>query len=314
MIRIFNYKGTLAIEISNNESRVVLLPHIGGKVASFYLKDKKFELLYQNQNDTYREAKFGDDFSDYDTSGFDDCFPSIDKSIETIDNKQVIYPDHGEVWSSCFEYNIPDVNKDMVNLSFSSSTFSYTFEKSISLQDTDLMISYKITNNAQVPLKGFYTVHCLAKCEENMRVRLGSELHEVINVTDSNYLGAKGTIHKYPMTTDSMGNTYMLNRIFNKSAGKIEKYYATTPKTDGYCSLYYPNDDVTFSITYDVGKLPYIGFWVTEGGYKGCYNCALEPSSGYYDSMETALLNNIYNSISPGESFIFDLKLSLSSG
>ncbi len=320
MIREFTFKGTKAIEISNNHARVTILPRIGGKIASFYLIEKDFELLYQNPDDLYKEAQVGDDFGDYDTSGFDDCFPNIDSSIENLAldkesnlYKKVIYPDHGELWSSRFDYHIPDKTSESVELTYTSKMLSYTFRKSVTLKENHLMISYAITNHNQVALHGFYTVHCLAKCEESMEIDLGSDVHEIINVSDSKYLGKVGTLHSYPITRDTKGNTYPLNQIFPQSAKKYEKYYATSKIKSGLCSLYYPSSDVLFSIKYDPIKFPYIGFWVTEGGYKYSYNCALEPSSGYYDSMTTARLNNKYNTIKPGQTFSFDLKLSLSS-
>ena len=77
------FKKCHSINLENEVLRTIILPSMGGKVASIYRKDKDFELLYQNKEDVYRKPKIYDDFSEYDTSGFDDTFPTID-SISII--------------------------------------------------------------------------------------------------------------------------------------------------------------------------------------------------------------------------------------
>lgn len=58
--------------------RVIILPALGGKLASVFHKKKNFELAAQNQEAFYHLPHVGDDFSRYDASGLDDAFPSID--------------------------------------------------------------------------------------------------------------------------------------------------------------------------------------------------------------------------------------------
>ena len=39
---------------------------------------------------------------------------------------------------------------------------------------------------------------------------------------------------------------------------------------------------------YDADKVPYLGVWKTQGGYRGDYNIALEPCTGVYDDLYVA--------------------------
>lgn len=68
--------------------------------------------------------------------------------------------------------------------------------------------------------------------------------------------------------------------------------------SEGKCGIDYRGKDVQADIEWDNNVLPYLGFWITAGGFRGDYNCAWEPSSGYYDSVSRALRNNAYGSCS----------------
>ena len=44
----------------------------------------------------------------------------------------------------------------------------------------------------------------------------------------------------------------------------------------------------TVGLSYPVNKLPYLGIWVNEGGYKDQYNIAPEPGTGALDRLDIA--------------------------
>lgn len=62
---------------------------------------------------------------------------------------------------------------------------------------------------------------------------------------------------------------------------------------------------------YDVKKLPYLGVWVTAGGFEGDYNCALEPSDGFYDSVRKAGENGRLPVLASGAAADFGFAVSL---
>ena len=62
---------------------------------------------------------------------------------------------------------------------------------------------------------------------------------------------------------------------------------------------------------YDAQALPYLGVWITAGGYRGDCNCALEPSTGFYDGISRARENGSLKVIKPGEIFSFTLEICL---
>lgn len=308
MIDWIKYKGLDGIQLENNVLRIVILPELGGKIASFYRKDKDFELLFQHKEERYRLPTLYDPFSSFDASGFDDAFPTIDAGMVKLNGKKVDYPDHGELWSSHMQTKLIGEKAEFF---YASEILPYHYKKTAALRGDSLSLEYEITNTGAMDLPCIWAMHCLVRCEEDMELMFPPDTREVINVLDSKVLGEVGRVHPYPVTTDLQDNEYALNRISKRETMKMEKYYVRGKVKQGTCGVNYPSQHVRFDIHFDPEQLPYLGFWVTEGGFRGDYNCALEPTNGYYDSIETASrLNGLY-SLKSGEKLVFTIKLQL---
>lgn len=89
------------------------------------------------------------------------------------------------------------------------------------------------------------------------------------------------------------------------------KYYAASPIHNGVCEYFYPSKKMECRIIYDETKLPYLGCFITAGGFQGDYNCALEPANGYYDSIETAIKNGKCYYLRKRETLTFSIDLEL---
>ena len=306
MIEKILFKGVEALKIENDEVSVIVIPAWGGKIASFYNKSKEFELLFQHNGD-YKQPKLFSDFSEFDASGFDDAFPNIKEEIIDVNGKGIRFPDHGEIWSLSFHYK---TEGEVIKLWAEGTVLPYLYEKEISINGNQLEIKYNIENIGDFSFPCIWTMHCLINCQNNMELKLPTETSMVEVAEDSTFLGNIGTIHTFPQTKDVHGNIYQLDRIFDESVNKYEKYYIKDELSNGKCGVYYPNADIGFAIEYDAKKLPYLGFWVTEGGFRNDYNCALEPSNGYYDKISIAKKNNAIFELGSGNSLKFDLLLS----
>lgn len=308
MINEKMFKNCKSIELENEVLKMIIIPSMGGKVVSIYRKDKKFELLYQNKEEKYKKAKIYDDFSFYDASGFDDAFPTIDESSVNINGKDVLYPDHGEIWSTSFDYKIKGKE---IELLFESKIFNYRYKKTFSMIGDSFEVKYEILNIGLMVFPCIWAMHCLIRCEEDMELLLPSGTKEVINVMKSNLLGAVGDTYTYPETINNQGNSMKLNTVRPLVANDMEKFYVKRNVNEGYCGAYYPSKDIKYEVYYEKEKLPYLGVWISEGGYKGDYNCALEPTNGYYDSIDIAKKEDGLFLLKPKESLKFKLRISL---
>lgn len=302
------FKNTKAIKMENDFISIIILPNIGSKIASIYSKEKDFEFLFQNKADRYKKAEFDSDFKNYDCSGFDDCFPNIDRSKLFINNELYTYPDHGEIWSADFDYKIKDNN---LILNYESRYFKYCYKKEIKIIDNKIVIDYKIKNNLDTAFPAIWTMHCLLKYSKELKLNFPEEMNKIVNVQQSKYLGEKNTKHNFPITADIFGKKYRLDRVNNRKEVLSEKYYNHNKLISGEVSAFYPNQDSEFAIKFNEAKLPYLGFWLTEGDFKGDYNFAFEPSDGYYDSINLALKNRKANIIEAQQEYSFSIEISI---
>lgn len=297
-----------SVELSNDKLRIIIIPELGGKIASVYNLEKDFELLFQNKENNYKIPELYSNFAQFDASGFDDAFPGIESESVMINEEKLLYPDHGEVWTTPFMYRIEN---DKLIMSCRSSILPYQYSKILYLEENSLVIHYEITNFGEYPFPCLWTMHCLINCCPDMELIFPTGTDKIELAQDSKFLGKKGEIHPFPLTESLDGNDYYLNRVLPPQSKNTEKYYVNGKVSEGKCGAYYPQKDVCFMIKYDANKLPYLGFWVTEGGFRGDYNCALEPSNGYYDSIDTAKKNNALPILEPNQKMQFSLELEL---
>lgn len=302
------YKGCKAVRLENEALRVIVLPSIGGKIASIFHKGKNFELLFQNEGSAYRKAGLYDTFETFDASGFDDAFPSIESGKVKLKNGTVPYPDHGEIWSKSFNC---ELREGSAILSAQSAILPYRYKKTVTLKGGRVCCGYEITNTGTEAFPCLWAMHCLIRCEEDMRLLFPAGTREVLNVRESTVLGKKDTLHPFPAVRLAGGREYRLDRVLPAGANTCEKYYVNGKVTEGLAGAYYPKEGCTYRIRFDKEKLPYLGFWVTQGGFRGDYNCALEPSNGFYDSIACARKRHSLFILKEKEKLAFDLAIEL---
>ncbi len=282
----------------------VFLPELGSKLVSLKDKETGRELFFQRKVEQLVLPEPRDSFLNYDVSGFDEMFPTIDPCIYPVSGvyqgRQL--PDHGEVWYLPWDVLIMG---EEVRLRVEGELLPYTLEKRISFKDSHtLRIDYLLTNLGEEEFSYIWAMHGLVQCEPNLELMLPADVTQVVNVFESKVLGVRGAVHPYPLTLDLQGNPYRLDRIQPETARKVEKWYVVDRLISGRVGVYYPGSGLLYQVEYPVEKIPYLGFYVTEGGggIGADYNCALEPCTGYYDSLELAYQNKQVSSLLSRES------------
>lgn len=293
------------IILENEVLRIRICPALGGKIISFFLKAKEFELAAQCGKDRHDAVQKKDSFAPY-AYGMDDAFPNINGEMVDWDQRQLLYPDHGEIWRARFKTE--KRSSKIVCLSWSSPVFHYLFRKRMRLNENTLHIQYHIENQGKEDFPCIWTWHGLVTYEQDMELLLPEELTHYRIVLDGNLLGKEGSV--YPRENDF----YDFRKMPDPSLCNAAKYYGEESVQTGHCGVYYPSRDVVYYLDYDARKLPYLGVWITLGGFQGDYNCALEPTNGYYDSIGRAGKNQKLPVLKRGESLDFTIRLTLKEG
>ena len=303
MIKCIEFMNEQGMLLENEYLQAVILPNRGGKAASLFCKETKMEILFQNPKGKYEEASLGSDFSKFEACGFDEAFPNVDAEVLEWNGRRLNYPDHGEIWSSAF---IAEASEGQIKLTYFSKEFQYRYEKTFSLDGKRLNCSYKIVNTGRTELPCIWTMHCLVNTTPKMQLIFPPDTERVQNVFDCALLDKAETIYAFPEDRIN-GKSYRFDRMPGRD---MVKYYVAGAVQKGYCGYDYPETNTSVRILYDEKKLPYLGCWITEGGYRGDKNCALEPCTGYYDSIGTAkrLMGSV-PVLRPGKPFEFSVAI-----
>ena len=304
MLQQDTFLGCPAWTLENEFLRAVVLPEHGGKTASLILREKDFELPFQNPRPGFRKARCGDDFSDYEACGFDEAFPTVDPCTVTVGGEAVAYPDHGELWSAAFDAE-PD--GDALALRFTSPLLGYRYRKRLTLEGPKLVCRYQIENPTLRDIPALWVCHCLVRAEPGLQIQLPPEVRLVESAFTSDWLGPAGNLLPYPQARGPRG-PLDLRRM---PPDGCLKFYARGRVEAGWCRYLYPGSKVQATLRYDTAALPYLGFWATAGGYRGDVNCALEPASGYYDNIPLAMERGACPVLHAGETWEFTLEIEL---
>ncbi|AEX86426.1 hypothetical protein Marpi_2051 [Marinitoga piezophila KA3] len=293
---MLKYLNMEAIELENDFLKIHILPELGAKIASIFYKPQNFEVLFQPIKGFYEKTKYGDNYDKYDTSGIDEMFPNIDPGIY-LNGKEL--PDHGELWSipwKCKKEN----NK--ISCCVKSPEFNYIFCREIILFNNSIKLYYSVKNTGNDIFYGFWTFHGLLAIDEKSEIFL-ENVNQVLNVHNSKFLGKIGNICTYPEY-----NNYKLNKFLPPSSQNTEKFYIINKINKAEITL--NNNKLKYTIEFP--DIPYFGIWKNEGGFKNEYNCALEPSNGFYDSFEIAYKNKKILKILPNQVLKWDIVINLS--
>jgi galactose mutarotase-like enzyme len=201
-------------------------------------------------------------------------------------------------------------SKTELTLSYESnrkdSGFSFRYRKHYLLIENRLHLSYEIVNTGKDDFPCFWTFHGLMRLETDMRLVYPPGVERFENVLQDQVLGKCGEI--YPLKSER----FDFSKLPDPATPYMMKYYCPDPVKKGYCALQYPGQGVQCEIRYDAEALPWIGVWITAGGFAGDYNLAMEMTGGYYDGIGRALENNKLWILNPGEKKSFHLELELS--
>lgn len=259
-----------AIILENEKLKISILPKLGFKIASIFNKDKEVEYLFQPTKKEYNEAKYADGFEKYDTSGIDDCIPTIDSCKYPL-NKEISLPDHGDTWS--LEWDVEECLEKKAVGTVKLPSLPLQFTKSIELEENKINIDYKIKNLSGERVFYLWAFHGLLNYDEYTELEFEENLKNYINVQN-----------------DEVWD-FDIYKLKNFKENHTFKYYFTDEIKEGFAILDHTKEKSKFKINFDPNKLPYMGVWLTTGGFKNEKNVAIEPCNGYYDSLEKAYEN-----------------------
>ncbi len=290
-----------ARRLENEFLSLLILPGRGGKIASIRDRKRNFELLYQPAGD-YPPLSPGMPFSRGDASGFDDVFPSMGERYEgPLREDPLLLPDHGEIWTA--RMDTEDTSPGKIRLRTRGKRVPYDYTKEIWLEKREIRISIRIRNTGNRVLPLVWVSHGLMRLEEDTRFEFPRGMRGIYCLGGCSWPGREARSAALDDPALSLASP--------PPEGHTMKFYFRDPVTAGECAVYYPRSGMKAVMAFDPGKLPYLGFWITTGGYRGERNFAFEPATSWFDTWSCAEKNGRLPLLGPGEETCFPLSVFL---
>jgi galactose mutarotase-like enzyme len=288
------WHGFHALALESDAMRVVIVPDLGAKVVSLYDRTFQREWLVPPMR-AVKQTVYGADFVSQDMSGWDEMLPTI----VPCDWNGAHLPDHGEVWSIPWELESAE---EAVVLSVAGVAMSYRFTRSATLIEPHcLELKYVLTNTEKKAFPYLWAAHPQFAVDTNTRIVLPPEVMHVVNVIDPDPVwGKAGEVCDWPNATSREGGTWCLDRVGSIESHTCRKFYVPPEQPVSWAALVDEKLGCGLRLDWSPSAAPYLGLWVDEGMYNSVPVAALEPSNGYYDSLETAIRNQRIPELDPG--------------
>ena len=319
-----------AITLSHEDIELTVIPELGAKVSSIRWKD--VELLARNPRKPLRPAVYAAPYSQFDASGFDECFPTIGPcAYPEYPWEGIEMPDHGEVWSLPWQPTGKQIGRPArpsrsgrpfetgpeISLQVSGVRLPYALHKRIKICAPGIILfHYKLTNPSPFAFKYIWSSHPLFAPQPGMRLCLPPGSRVIVDWSKDSRLGDIWTEHAWPISQDSQGNPVDLGLILPPEVQRVDKLY-TTRMTEGWCALYEPTSGRYTAFVFSPQQIPYIGLSINLGGWPvdepGYYNIGLEPCCGYPDRLDLAMKQGIAACIAPAQSVEWSMLLTIGS-
>lgn len=300
-----DWHGYPAWKFENRALSLVIVPALGAKIASLIDKSTGHEWMAMPTR-SIRPRQYGDDFGEHDLSGWDEMFPTIDVCVSPLD-AALMLPDHGEVWG--LPWDIMTRSEDSITLQVHGKAFDYTLTRKAIMKPTGVRLEYTATNHSERDLPYLWAAHPLFNGAD-VRVVLPVSIKQVIAV-DHQRIPVLPMVLDWPVATLPDGTTQQLNLVGSVALKDARKVYVLLEQSIAAASLLNETARCTLNLSWDASAAPYLGVWIDEGTYTAEATVALEPASGYYDSLERAIAQKRVSIIPTGGSMSWWVEIRL---
>jgi hypothetical protein len=254
------------VELVNDSLALVVVPELGGKVASLVSRATGREWLWRNPDLPYRRARPGDSYvALHDTGGIDECLPTVAPSLG--------FPDHGELWAQPWE--VEERGDERLALRATGVRAAYRLRRGLELAGARVVLDYQLENLSARELAFVWCLHPLLAIEPGMTIEL-----------------PEATPIRVP---DPHGRDFRASAT-KRFAGPLARGDLALRTADGREAL---------RLAFDPSRVPFVGLWQNYRGWSGAggepyFNLGLEPSIGDSDGLEDAMRRGTAARLAPG--------------
>jgi galactose mutarotase-like enzyme len=297
-VRQCQVAGFATWELTHAGVACTVVPELGGRVVSLRRPGGR-QWLYRpgGRLRLWRNAP-GDAFTRSPHVGLDECWPTIGACV--VDGH--VWADHGAVWS--VPWQVVDGGSDHLKLRVIAG--DVVLERSVHLTASGVRLAYRLEHQGHTPLAWGWAFHGLLAIRPGDRIAVPPEVTtvrpEVYRLSGELDPGADAW--RWPRPQPGID----LSQLDLGGVGTYAKV-AAGPLTTGWAALV-GADGQRLTLTWDTAVAPWLGLWLTRGGYRHQHCLALEPATMARDRLEQA--GQSTRLLAPGDSVQWQVELALS--
>ena len=195
-------QGFGSAEISGGGSRVVLIPELGGKIASMEIAGRQW--LWTNAAMPFRTPVRGTSYvATADSGGFDECFPTVapcELPAAAEAYAGVSLQDHGELWSQRPTVELVTRRDGQeVTTVWAGVKMPYHFTRTVRIDASGTVtMHYEVRNEGTSRLPFIWSSHPLLPLTENTRLLLPEGEPVRVFSAERIDIGGLGAEHRWP--------------------------------------------------------------------------------------------------------------------
>ncbi len=286
------WHGEPAIKITGTGLTMIIVPGRGGKIVSL-VDDQGTEWLLGPPDQLPAPAQPGARFIEADLCGWDECAPTID-ACRLTDGTEL--PDHGELWTTAWSTPAGAATVERGGaLEVTGTALPYTLRRDVVATDTGLELRYRVSTDGR-PVPFLWAAHPQFLAPPGTMIELPAAIDRVIDV-----YAEPGAEHRWDTGLASIDTV---------PEGTGRKVYLPPTEPVGSAALRRP-DGRTLRLSWDPAIAPYLGLWYDRRGFARAEVIAIEPSTGYYDSLAEAVSRDRVSTVAPDRPLEWTLALGL---
>jgi galactose mutarotase-like enzyme len=264
-----------------DQLRIVIVPELGSKIVSLRCFGGR-EWLYQGSrplgNNGYASA-----FDESDGRGWDEMFPNIDPCrVPTAPWKDVLLPDHGEVWS--LPWQVESISDNALTLKVHGIRYPYELHKRLVLKEDHVVrFDYHVKNPTPFPMPFFWAAHPLLSVQPLDHVVLPQDCRDYV-VSNSTLPNVEPqAVYQWPY----IGQSQRLDVVAEERSGEAHKLFFRDKMRVGEAAVASADGRERIEFRFSPEEIPYLAVWVNDGGWRNEHNLALEPAIGFLDVLHS---------------------------
>ncbi|WP_152361873.1 hypothetical protein [Microlunatus speluncae] len=286
------WPGESAVKIIGAGLTMIMVPGRGGKIVSL-VDDHGTEWLLGPPDPLPAPARPGDVFTEAELCGWDECAPTI-AAGRLADGTEL--PDHGELWTTA--WSTPTDQDGSAALEVGGTALPYTLRREVAATETGLELRYRVSAEAR-PVPFLWAAHPQFLAPPGTMIELPDRVERVIDVH-----AEPGVEHRW-----NAG----LAGIDTVAVGTGRKVYLPPTEAVGSAALRRP-EGRALRLSWDPAIVPYLGLWYDRRAFARADVIAIEPTTGYYDSLAEAVTRDRVTTVQPGHPLEWTLALELIQG